>query len=300
MWSRLAQQGRVVPRQYGAVTAIALDPMEKKPLYHFYPGRNVLSVGGIGCNLSCSFCQNYHIAHEPAPVQILTPEQVIEFARRLPAARNNLGIAFTYNEPTVGFEFVRDTSQLAQSYGLKTVLVTNGYLQPDPWRELLAYTDALNIDVKAFTEAFYQEHCGASLAPVLRNVAEACQECHVELTYLVIPGQNDDVDDFRRFAQWVAQLSPNIAVHLTRFFPSYKMQIIATPLSILQGLQQIALEYLNFVYLGNVNVAANTYCPVCNELLIRRYPYAIECIGIRDGYCSHCGQRLPIVLKGNT
>lgn len=251
---RTVREGRIVSLNFGQVTAIAIDPIEKKPLYHFYPGSEILSVGSLGCNLHCKYCQNYHIAQEQAETKQLQPAELVALAKAAQRNTNNIGIAFTYNEPTIGFEFVLETAKLAKAKDLKTVLVTNGYLRPEPWLELLAHIDALNIDVKAFTEETYQELCGASLAPILRNIELAHERSHVELTYLVVPDINDDSQIFERFASWVATLSPNIPLHLTRYFPSYKLKTAPTPLTTLQQLAQLARQHLNFVYLGNVGL----------------------------------------------
>ncbi|NLW16677.1 MAG: radical SAM protein, partial [Firmicutes bacterium] len=201
----------------------------------------------------------------------------------------------TYNEPTVGFEFVLDTAKLAQQQGLKTVLVTNGYLQTEPWRELLAYLDALNIDVKAFTEEAYRQLCGASLAPVLRNVELALEQSHVELTYLVVPGINDEQKDFERFIRWVAGLSPDTPLHLTRYFPSYKLKMAPTPLTTLQRLASLAREHLNFVYLGNVGLLESTLCPQCSRVIIQRGLVSTVTPNLVRGKCVGCGRSFPTI-----
>ncbi len=295
---RTVRQGQLVPINYGQITAVAVDPIEKKPLYHFYPGTHVLSIGGLGCNLSCSFCQNYHIAHQQAQTVKMTPAQVVALA--LAEQRSDpkqIGIAFTYNEPTMDYEFVLDTARLAKDKGLKTALITNGYLQPEPWQALLQHIDALNIDVKAFTEEFYRELCGASLEPVLRNVALAYEQSHVELTYLVIPGKNDRPEEMARLADWVASLSPDIPLHLTRYFPNYKLKIAATPVSSLEQLRQVAAEKLNFVYLGNVGMHVDTYCPRCGQLVVQRDFVSVLTLGLEQGKCQNCGRKLPFCLS---
>ncbi|HBK86398.1 MAG TPA: AmmeMemoRadiSam system radical SAM enzyme, partial [Firmicutes bacterium] len=247
------------------------------------------------CNLHCRYCQNYHIAQEQAETKQLQPAELVALAQAAQRNTNNIGIAFTYNEPTVGFEFVLETAKLAKAKGLKTVLVTNGYLQPEPWLELLAHMDALNIDVKAFTEEAYRELCGASLAPILRNVEVAQEHSHVELTYLVVPDINDDPQVFKRFAAWVAALSPDIPLHLTRYFPSYKLKTAPTPLTTLEQLAQLAREHLNFVYLGNVGLSEETFCPQCGKLLIQRGMAPVVTKGLMRGKCTECGRSFPTI-----
>ncbi|HHW99614.1 MAG TPA: AmmeMemoRadiSam system radical SAM enzyme [Firmicutes bacterium] len=292
---RTLQAGRIASLNYGQVSSLALDPIEKKPLYHFYPGTEILSVGSLGCNLQCQYCQNYHIAHQQVASKRMQPAEVVALAQAAQRRTSNIGIAFTYNEPTVGFEFVLDTAKLAQQQGLKTVLVTNGYLQTEPWRELLAYLDALNIDVKAFTEEAYRQLCGASLAPVLRNVELALEQSHVELTYLVVPGINDEQKDFERFIRWVAGLSPDTPLHLTRYFPSYKLKMAPTPLTTLQRLASLAREHLNFVYLGNVGLLESTLCPQCSRVIIQRGLVSTVTPNLVRGKCVGCGRSFPTI-----
>lgn len=292
---RTLQAGRIVSLNYGQVSSLALDPIEKKPLYHFYPGTEILSVGSLGCNLQCQYCQNYHIAHQQVASKRMQPAEVVALAQAAQRRTSNIGIAFTYNEPTVGFEFVLDTAKLAQQQGLKTVLVTNGYLQAEPWLELLAHIDALNIDVKAFSEETYRQLCGASLAPILRNVELAQERCHVELTYLVVPGINDDPENFAEFVHWVAGLSADLPLHLTRYFPSYKLKIESTPLTTLQSLADLARKQLNFVYLGNVGRLESTLCPQCGRVLIRRGLVTTVTANLVQGKCIACGRNFPTI-----
>jgi pyruvate formate lyase activating enzyme len=277
------------------VTAIALDPIEKKPLYHFYPGSTILSIGSLGCNMHCKYCQNYHIAQEEAETKRLQPAEAVALAQAAQRTTNNIGVAFTYNEPTIGYEFVLETASLAKEKGLKTVLVTNGYLQVEPWLALLSHIDALNIDVKAFTEATYQELCSASLAPILRNIELAHEQSHVELTYLVVPGINDTLQEVERLVSWVAALSPDIPLHLTRYFPSYKLKTAPTPLTTLQQLARLAREQLNFVYLGNIGLPEATYCPQCGKLLIRRGMAPAVTKNLALGKCAECGRSVPTI-----
>jgi pyruvate formate lyase activating enzyme len=203
-----------------------------------------------------------------------------------------VGIAFTYNEPVVGYEWVRDVVLQAPKQ-LAKVLVTNGFMNPKPWRELIQGLDALNIDVKAFREEFYQQQCGGSLAPILRNVETAISEAHVELTYLVVPGLNDSADEVRQFSAWLARVSPDVPVHFTRYFPNHRLQLAPTPLATLAKLRLVAQEELNFVYLGNVGQQPNTYCPRCEHLLIQRDGQSVSVVGMVAGHCERCGRLIP-------
>lgn len=289
----------LVSKSYGNASAIALDPMEKKPLYHFYPGTTVLSLGSFGCNLRCRFCQNWQISQKIQAADILTPEAVVELANKYQHV-SCVGVAFTYNEPTIWYEFVLDTALLLQAADLKTVLVTNGYISPEPWRELLPRIDAVNIDVKGWSEEFYHKLCGGSLQPVLDNVQTAREYCHVELTYLVIPGHNDDDTSLEGFARWVRErLGAATPVHFSRYFPDYRLDIPATPIATMKKARNIASEWLDYVYLGNVKVngAAHTYCPVCHTLVIERSRFEAPRIYASYGRCPDCGTTLPLITE---
>ncbi len=244
--------GALYSMNYGEVTSINLDPIEKKPLYRFYPGSMILSAGTFGCNLKCSFCQNWTIAHEDARTARISPKELADKAYEL-VNRGNIGIAYTYNEPSIWYEFVYDTCKLIRDRGLKNVLVTNGFIGKEPLNELLPVVDAMNIDVKAFTASFYMEICKATLDDVMQTVEIAAPKCHIELTTLVIPGLNDSIDEINKLAKWVASISPDIPLHLSRYFPNYKMtHIPPTPEHTLLKAREKALEHLNYVYLGNI------------------------------------------------
>lgn len=296
---RVAKSGQVVPLQGGKITAIALDPVEKKPLYHFFPGSTVLSLGGAGCNFRCTYCQNWQIAQDPGtPFRVITSRELLELA--LDTADKHpdcIGVAFTYNEPLIGYEFVLESAQLLKQHGLQVVLVTNGYINPKPWRTLLEYVDAVNIDVKAFDERFYQEQCGASLAPVLRNVEAAESLTHVEVTYLVIPGLNDSESEFRAFCRWLAGVSPDTPLHLTRYFPNFKLRLAPTPLSTLGKLSNMAEEVLEFVYLGNTGAIPDTVCPKCGTTVISRSDLRVSSLGLTHGKCPLCGREINVVTR---
>ncbi len=244
--------GDLYSMNYGRTTSIAMDPIEKKPLYRFYPGSMILSVGTFGCNLKCSFCQNWTIAHTDTQTAEITPSELVEKASGL-IARKNIGIAYTYNEPAIWYEFVYDTCRAARDNGLKNVLVTNGFIGREPLEALLPFIDAMNIDVKAYTSGFYKEICKASLENVKETVKIAAGKCHVEVTTLVIPGLNDSLEEIDRLSEWLAAISRNIPLHLSRYFPSYKMtHIPPTPEKTLADARNKALEHLKYVYLGNI------------------------------------------------
>jgi pyruvate formate lyase activating enzyme len=288
----------LVTTSYGNVSAIALDPIEKKPLYHFYPGTNILSLGTFGCNLRCRFCQNWHISQSTKAADTITPQAVVQMAKEYKAA-NCIGVAFTYNEPTIWYEFIWDTAKAVHAADLKNVLVTNGFISSGPWQELLPMIDAVNIDVKAWSEEFYRELCGGSLQPVLDNAQTAADYCHVELTYLIIPGHNDDLASLEGFARWVRQwLGAGTPIHFSRYFPNYQLDIPPTPIGIMEKAQRIASEWLDYVYLGNVEIAgaSHTYCPFCQALVIERSRSGAPRIYATQGHCPDCGMKLPLII----
>jgi pyruvate formate lyase activating enzyme len=235
-------------------TSIALDPIEKKPLYHFHPGSKILSAGSFGCNLACSFCQNSDISREFRLEDSFTlkTEDIIEKALLLKRS-GNIGVAFTYNEPVVWYETVLEIAAACKKAGLVTVMVTNGYIEPGPLEELLPFIDAMNIDLKAFTDEFYRRITKGSLAPVLETIKTAAKKCHVEVTTLIIPGLNDSAGEMDQEAAFLAGICPELPLHITRFFPRYKMtDAVPTPFDTLRSLKEIASGYLHNVYIGNV------------------------------------------------
>lgn len=245
--------GRVVSLNYGKLTSLALDPIEKKPLARFHPGNFILSLGSFGCNLRCPFCQNHEISQgdEGIPTREMSPEELVQLAVALSHDEvGNLGIAFTYNEPLISYEFVRDTAQKLRDAGLFTVLVTNGMIEEKPLLELLPLIDAMNIDLKAFRESFYR-WIGGDFSAVRRTIARAVAVCHVEVTTLVIPGRNDSPEDMEAEASWLASLDPGIPLHISRYFPRWQMEEAATDVDRIHELCRIAERYLRYVYTGN-------------------------------------------------
>ena len=253
--ARRAEGGRVVDENYGRVTSLALDPIEKKPLARFMPGSKVLSVGSYGCNLRCGFCQNASIAWagpQDASYRQIMPEELVQLAVDT-RPEGNVGIAYTYNEPLVGYEYVRDCSKLTHEHGLVNVVVSNGMINPGPLGELLPLIDAANIDLKGFTQGFYDMVDG-SLDCVKSTIEALARDshCHLEVTTLVIPGLNDDPEEIAAAAQWLASLDDSIVYHLTRFFPCHRFSDRQpTPVANIYALADIPRNYLPHVYTGN-------------------------------------------------
>lgn len=250
--ARANRGGQIVPLNYGRLTSLALDPIEKKPLRRFHPGGLALSLGSFGCNLRCPFCQNAEISMAGAefPARDYSPEALVQLALAL-RPRGNLGLAYTYNEPLVGYEFVRDCAALVREAGMFNVLVTNGTIEEAPWRALLPLIDAVNIDLKGFTEAWYRR-LGGDLETVKRSIALAAEACHLEVTTLVVPGCNDGEDELRALSGWLASLSPDIPLHISRFFPRHRMNDLRpTPVDTVYRLAAVARERLRYVYTGN-------------------------------------------------
>ena len=250
---RKNEKGRIVSDNYGKITGIALDPIEKKPLYHFYPGSKILSVGSYGCNLNCPFCQNCDISMvggKEIETAYLSCEELIEKAVIL-KDRGNIGIAYTYNEPLIGYEYVRDCAVLAKEKGLENVVVTNGYICEEPLKELLPFIDAFNIDLKGFTEEYYHKLRG-DLKTVKQSIETAAKECHVEVTTLIVPDENDSAEEMEALSSWLASVSPEIPLHISRFFPRWKMQDKeATNVNLVYRLAEVARGNLKNVYEGN-------------------------------------------------
>jgi pyruvate formate lyase activating enzyme len=249
---RVNHAGRLIAESYGQITSIALDPIEKKPLIRFFPGSKILSVGSFGCNLNCDFCQNWTIAQCRAASEYYSPEALVDLAEK-ERVNGNIGLAFTYNEPLITFEYVLDCSQLAKTSGLQTVLVTNGMINPEPLLELLPYVDAMNIDLKAFRPDFYRKICRGDLEAVKKTITTCVGACHVELTTLLIPGLNDDEQEIDDLARWVASLDPTIPLHMTRHHPANRMaQPGPISLERMDLLAGIARRHLADVHLGNI------------------------------------------------
>ena len=247
---RLNKDGTLYTSVYNKTTGISLDPIEKKPLYHYHPGEYILSLGTRGCNLHCEFCQNWHVSQEAdGAMEDITSEEVVERAMAL----NSFGIAYTYNEPFIWYEFVLRTAKLAKAKGLENVLVTNGFVNIEPLKEMLPYINAMNIDLKAFDENFYVKVCKGRLKPVLDVIKMSAAKCHIELTNLIIPTLNDSEDVITKMVDWIYDnLGPDVPLHISRYFPCYMATLPPTPLETLRKAEKIAKEKLKYVHLGNV------------------------------------------------
>lgn len=293
--TRSADSGKLNALNYGEVSALSIDPIEKKPLYHYKPGSSILSAGSYGCNFRCGFCQNYHISMSNPETRFMAPEEIINIAVAT-KSKGNIGIAFTYNEPSTWYEYVYDIALEAKKYDLDIILVTNGFIRLEPIKELLPYIDAMNIDLKAFNNEFYQRVCGGNLEDVKRVIEEANSKCHVEITTLLINGYNDSFDEVEELSRWISSINRDMPLHLTRYFPSYKFDVPATPVSTILNSVEVSRKYLNYVYPGNLSgVDINTYCPTCGYSVVERNGYNTRTF-IHESKCPVCKTELNIVL----
>lgn len=288
---------------YGRLVSQALDPVEKKPLFHFLPGTGTLSLATVGCNFRCDFCQNYEISQLPRdhggrivgePVE---PEEVVAAAKETGAR----SISYTYTEPTVFFEFCQDVGRRAVQEGLRNIFVTNGYLTAEALAEARGWLHAANVDLKSFSEEFYRRHCGASLQPVLETIGRLWEAgIWVEVTTLIIPGRNDSETELRWIAEFLLGISPDIPWHVSRFVPAYKAwHLPPTSLAALRRAREIGLSVgLRYVYMGNVpGEGEDTLCPGCGRALIRRHGFFVWQNDLVEGACPHCGTALAGVWR---
>ena len=298
---RLNIGGLLFSGTYGLPVSIAIDPIEKKPLYHFFPEREILSIGTLGCNFSCGFCQNHTISqsepHSLSGIPYTSPETVVREAQRSPS---NIGIAYTYNEPVVFFEYMYDIAMRAAENNLKNVVVSNGYINPGPLEKLLEVTDAFNIDLKSFDANFYKDIAGGTLKPVKENLKViARSQAHLEITFLSIPGLNDNEEEFAAMTEWIAgELGEATVLHISRYFPSWRMDNPPTPVSLIESFYQIAKKRLHFVYTGNMPAGSavnNTDCPLCRHTVIKRSGYRVDASGLDPGgSCRYCGRAIAV------
>lgn len=295
---RKNKAGKLFSVVYGKSTSVQVDPIEKKPLFHFFPGASALSIGTVGCNLHCKHCQNWATSQAKAggfPEYELPPQRIVEEAIN----KDCRIIAYTYNEPTIFFEYALETAKLARKNGLKNVMVTNGFINPEPLKEIYKHVDAANVDLKGFNDRFYRKICGVWLEPVLESLKSIKKMgVWVEVTNLVIPTLNDDMKEIRNMCKWIRdEVGEETPMHFSRFFPMYKLEDIPpTPIDTLNKAKEIADKYLDYVYIGNVMEEENTYCPKCKSLLIERRGYAILQNNIKDGKCR-CGHEVAGVWE---
>ena len=294
---RINLNGKLMTLVYGKPCAVHVDPIEKKPLFHFLPATGAFSIATAGCNLHCKFCQNWQISQRP-PEETqnydLPPEKVVEAALHY----NCRSIAYTYSEPAVFYEYVMDTAKMAQERGMRNVLVTAGYIDETPLRELCQYVDATNTDLKGFTEDYYREICGGELQPVLDGL-RICKEegVWVEMTNLVIPTLNDDMDRIGEMCRWIVEnLGEDQVLHFSRFHPMYQLKNLPpTPAETLEEARRVAIEAgLNYVYIGNVpgHEGENTYCPNCKRLLVKRVGFSVVSYNLVEESCKFCGHKI--------
>lgn len=299
--ARVNRQGKLYSLVYGRVIS-QIDPVEKEPLLHFLPGTTTLCFGTAGCNFRCDFCHNWHLAaRKPQDLDLgfLSPEEAVKKALEMGCT----SISFTYNEPTVFYEWVYDVCKLAQENGLRTYFHTNGAINPEPFKELLQYLDAVTVDLKAFTADFYQVTSFSELEPVLRTLKVIKEQgVWFEITNLIIPGYNDNPADIREMCLWIRDnLGEDVPVHFSRFFPAYKLtRVPPTPIETLEKAREIALEAgLAYVTIGNVpgHGANSTFCPNCGEVIIERVHFQVLENHIKDGKCIFCAQEIPGVWQ---
>jgi len=288
----------LISEVYGFPIAVHTDPVEKKPLYHFHPGKQVLSIGTVGCNMKCFYCQNCDISQATInSYGKVRQVSVSELALLAEMKQKNVGVAYTYNEPTVYYEYMTDLARDVHHKSLKNVVITNGFINQKPLRDLLPLADAFNVDLKAFNNEFYRVHTKSRLQPVLDAIKTIANNGnHLEITNLIIPNLNEDADEFRKMTEWIAEVAgPDTPLHLSRYFPRYRAEEPVTPLSVLKEFRHIALESLHYVYLGNVQDenSTNTYCKTCHKLVIERMGYYTSTEGLdNSGHCIYCGTEI--------
>jgi len=292
------RDGRLYTLVYGLSCALHVDPIEKKPLFHFLPASRAFSIATAGCNLECKFCQNWQISQarpEETSNYNLEPEQIVRLAKE----NNCEVIAYTYTEPTIFYEYMLETAKLARKAGIKNIMHSNGYINEEPLRELCEYLDGANIDLKGFTEQYYAELTQGHLQPVLNTLKILKEEgVHLEITNLILPAKNDDPEQIKEMCIWIKEnLGDGVAVHFSRFYPMYKLKNLPpTPVKTLELAKEIADRVgLEYVYIGNVpgHRGENTYCPKCGKLLVQRIGYHILQNNIAAGRCKSCGQLIP-------
>jgi len=286
--------GTLFALTYGRMAAVQLDPIEKKPLFHFHPGTQILSVGSIACNFRGGFCQNWHLVLGEASV---SPVEIPELVRAA-GESGAVGIAYTYNEPLIGFEFVRDCAREFRKAGMANVLVTNGYVSPEPLSELLPLVDAMNIDLKSMDPDFYRKVCGGTLAPVIETIRTASRSVHVEITNLLVTGENDSEEAIRKVVDFVAETDPEIPLHVSRYFPHHRFTAPPTPPARLEAAYRIGREKLSYVYMGNYSLAGSedTRCPRCGATAVRRLGYRVSVVGLTGNRCASCAAKLRFVI----
>lgn len=279
--------GKLYSLNYSQISSLSIDPVEKKPLYHYYPGEKVLSIGSWGCNLSCSFCQNWQISQKKPSIKEYQPQEIVDYA-----LENNIKlIAYTYSEPIVFYEYMLKTAKIAQKNGIKNIMVSNGFINQKAFRELVPFIEAANIDLKAFNDQFYQKKCNGALEAVKNTIEIAAAKIHLEITNLIIRDLNDNLKELEKMFKWLAAVNKNIPLHLSRYYPAYKLNNRATDLQVMKKSYLKAKNHLNHVYLGNaiVNNTADSFCSNCGQKIIERKKYEIKNY-LKKEKCPNCGE----------
>ncbi len=295
--SRFNENGELFTDNFGETVTIAIDPIEKKPLYHFLPGSDIVSIGPNGCNFSCRHCQNWQISQATVGTTYIPPEKLPKVAGK----HGSIGVAYTYTEPFIWFEYIKEAAPRVRDSGGMNVVVSNGYINPDPLREILPLIDAFNIDVKGMRPEFYTAICKGRLDPVLETIRIiADSPAHLEITNLVIPGYNDEESDFRKLGEFIASVNRNIPLHLSAYHPSYRLDAPPTPRETILHAYDTMKHYCDYVFVGNMRIPgdSDTRCPSCQATLIVRTGHMIRITGLDyEGNCVECGYRAGIRLK---
>jgi len=295
---RINKKGVLFTEVYGRPVSINSDPIEKKPLYHFYPGHQILSIGTLGCNLKCNFCQNCEISQASGADQSFTPKKSLdEILLLVEEKQKNIGLAYTYNEPIIFYEYMTDLAINVHKKGLKNVMVSNGFINQEPLFHLLNLIDAFNIDLKSFENEFYKKYTHSNIEPVLNSIKTIFNSGkHLELTFLVIPGLNDNQEVFDEMTDWIVKETSNKTVlHISRYFPRYQMHLPPTPFKTMEALYHRARKKLDFVYVGNTpeTIGQDSYCPVCQSILLKRKGYYTTNDGLdKLGSCIKCHEKV--------
>ncbi len=292
--------GKLYTKTYGRFSSVNVEPIEKKPFFHFHPRSNVLSMGGFGCNLNCDFCQNWDISQDrtgSTGAFRYSPRQILALLKK----HQCNGVAWTYNEPTMFYEFILETAKLLSKKGYFNLFVSNGYIETEPFNELAPYLDAVNIDIKGYNSRFYKTHCYSNIEHVKQTCLRVKRAgLHLELSYLLIPGMNDDPEDIDKYAAWVAEeLGSDTAIHLLKFYPAHNMmEPEPTSLDLLERTSNaFKAAGLNYVYVNNIQAQKlqNTVCPNCGEILIYRTDFLVRVYRVQSGRCPKCQMSLPII-----
>jgi len=287
--------GKLIAINYAQICSLQLDPIEKKPLYHFFPGSEILSVGPNGCNLSCDWCQNWQISQNYSPTRTVLPFELADMVDAL----DGIGVAYTYAEPLIWYEYVMDVGRILQERGLVNIFISNGYISAEPFRDILRIADAFNIDLKSDDNSCYSNHCGGRLEDVqrtIRMILEAGK--HLEIAHLIVTGVNDDLQKLGRLVRWVASLDHKIPLHLNRYLPAHRYNEPSTSIDFMLEAFEVARTKLDYVYLGNVDLPErqDSHCANCGMLLIKRRDFGVDVVGLDKDVCRGCGARLPFVV----